>query len=351
MNSSTWFRSRVTPPDPSRGRRAIQLLLGLAISAAMIWFAFRNTAFADVWDHITAMRVLPMAAAVALATLTFVLRVPRWQLLLRCDDGTEIPRAALWHAIAIGFAANNTLPFRLGEVLRVVAVSRLAPVSMVSAASSLVVERVLDAVAVVLLTTLGLLMVELPEGVAVGGVPLEDVATRFGVVGAVALAGVIVVATWPALATRTVGAVTPRGRVRDAALQITERLLAGISALRDVRLAVPAVAWTLAMWTVNAAAFHIGFAAFGIEAPFAAALILQGVLVFGIAAPQGPGFVGVFEVAIQGTLLVFGISATVGLAYAIAYHVTTFIPITILGVASLLRTGLSLRDARTAAPA
>jgi hypothetical protein len=123
----------------------------------------------------------------------------------------------------------------------------------------------------------------------------------------------------------------------------------GLNALRDPRRAIPIVAWTLVIWLVNASAFWIGFAAFGIEVPFAAALILQGLLVFAIALPQAPGFVGVFEAAIVGTLSLFGVENDVALAYAISYHVLTFVPITLLGVHSLLTTGLSLRSAREAA--
>ena len=69
----------------------------------------------------------------------------------------------------------------------------------------------------------------------------------------------------------------------------------------------------------------------------------------GIALPQAPGFVGVFESAIVFTLLLYGVDEGVALAYAIAYHVLTFVPITVLGVHSLVTTGFSLRSAREAA--
>ena len=103
------------------------------------------------------------------------------------------------------------------------------------------------------------------------------------------------------------------------------------------------------IWTVNAASFWIGFRAFGIEAPFAAALILQFLLVLGIAPPQAPGFVGGFELAIVTALLLFGVPQEVALAYAVTYHVTTFVPITLLGAWSLVTSGFSLRSAREAA--
>lgn len=338
----------MTPPDRG-GTRWLQVIIGVAISALMIWWAFRDTPFRDVWQLILAMQPLPMLVAVILATLPFALRVPRWQLLLRREDGSHIGATPMWHAIAIGFAANNTLPARLGEVLRIGAVARLAPVSFASALSSLVVERVLDALAVVGLLSLGLVLVDLPEAIQVKGTPIEVWATRIGLLGAVALACGVLVAARPGLATWLATALTPRGRIREVVTALTARVVDGLAALRDPRRAIPVVAWTLVIWLVNASAFWVGFAAFGIEVPFAAALIVQGLLVFAIAVPQGPGFVGVFEAAIVGTLSLFGVPRDVALAYAISYHVLTFVPITLLGVHSLLTTGLSLRSAREAA--
>jgi uncharacterized protein (TIRG00374 family) len=106
------------------------------------------------------------------------------------------------------------------------------------------------------------------------------------------------------------------------------------------------VGWSIAIWTVNAAAFWVAFAAFGIEVPFGGAIILQGALLFGIALPNAPGYAGVFETVLMLTLAnLFGVERDVALAYAISYHVLTFVPITLMGVLSALTTGLTIRKA------
>lgn len=326
-------------PDSSR-RRWLQLLVGVVISVGLIWLAFRKTPFGDVWSHITALKPLPMTLAVILATLPFPLRVPRWSLLLRKPDGSAIAPRSLWHAIAIGFAANNTLPFRLGEVARMGAVSRLAPVPFPSALASVAVERVLDALAAVALLAGALLLVDLPAATSV-----SQQATLVGIIAAVAFVGAIVVARWPVLALRPLETLLPEGRIRAGLAAIIQRLVAGLSALRDPRRAVPIILWSLLIWIVNATAFWVAFKAFDIQVPYAGAFILQGALLVGIAIPSTPGYAGVFETAIWFTLLtLFGVPRDLGLAYAIAYHVLTFVPITLLGVGSLLTTGFSLRQ-------
>lgn len=280
--------------------------------------------------------------AIAVATLTFPLRVPRWRLLLRHEDGQPVAWRALWHPIAIGFAANNVLPFRAGEVLRMGAVSRLGRVPFAAALSSVAVERVLDA-----LVSVGLLSAALTAGgfdpsltLKEGGAPIAETASRIGMLGLLALA-VTALAAWQRDATlRLARRILPTNRFGDALFHFGERILLGISALRNPRLAFSTIGWSLVIWLCNAASFYAAFAAFGFDVPFSGALIVQGAVILGIAAPQAPGFFGVFEFAIGGTLAaLYGIPLEAGLACGLLYHVTTFVPITLMGAWSALTSG------------
>ena len=110
------------------------------------------------------------------------------------------------------------------------------------------------------------------------------------------------------------------------------------------------VAWSLVLWLVNAASFAVCFRAFGLPLPAEGAFLLQGIIGFGVALPSSPGFIGVFEAATRGTLAIYGIDATRAVSYAVAYHVGTFFPITLLGLYSLSRMRLHLTELRAAAP-
>jgi uncharacterized membrane protein YbhN (UPF0104 family) len=92
------------------------------------------------------------------------------------------------------------------------------------------------------------------------------------------------------------------------------------------------------------------FSAFGIDVDFAGALVLQGAIMFLIAVPSSPGYFGVFEAPVKAILGLYGVSASVAVSYAFTYHFTTFVPITVLGLWSVARTGFGLRDARVRAP-
>src|SRR5439155_394373 len=82
----------------------------------------------------------------------------------------------------------------------------------------------------------------------------------------------------------------------------------------------------------------------GLPVPPEGAFLLQGVIGFGVALPSSPGFVGVFEAATRVTLAIYGIDATRAVSYAVAYHLSTFVPITLLGLYSLSRLRLHLAE-------
>ena len=72
------------------------------------------------------------------------------------------------------------------------------------------------------------------------------------------------------------------------------------------------VFWSVVLWLVNALSFYLAFLAFDLPVGYVAALVLQGVLVFGIAVPSAPGYVGPFEAVITAVLAVYGIGREPG---------------------------------------
>ncbi len=319
---------------------------------ALLAWTLRDTSFPELLRQVRAAHAVPLALAVIVATLTFPLRLVRWRLLLRQDNGGSLPAAPLWHALAMGFMANNVLPFRAGEVIRCYAAAQLANTRLTAAAASVAVERVFDALTIVALLGVALFTTQLPATLAIGGVHVSvaHAATTAGVVSVLALLGALAVVAWPALADRVIRATVPSTRVADRLVSIIDGVRHGLTTLRSPRRLAGVVAWSLLIWLVNAAAFWIAFAAFDLPVDFAGALLLQGLLVFGIAIPSTPGFVGVFEAVIGAVLLLYGVSPTLAAAYALVYHFTTFVPITVLGLWSLVHTRLSLGDLRRPAP-
>ena len=279
-----------------------------------------------------------------MATLAFPLRALRWRVLLREPDGERLRWPAAWHAIAIGYAANNLLLFRAGEVLRAYAASRLAPVKMSSSFASVAVERVFDALTVVASFGVALFASGMPADTRIGGMALPDVARKVGLLTAVAFVAATIVLARTQATARLIERLVPWPTVSRNVVALLQGVRDGLSALRSPRRLGAVVLWSILIWAVNALSFQLLFPAFGINVGYAGAVILQSVIVFGIAVPSSPGFVGVFEAAIVVALALYGVEQERAVAYALTYHAATFLPITLMGLYSAYRTGLGWKS-------
>lgn len=335
----------MTTPAPARRAPVWQILIGVAISAGLLYLSLRGIQFTEVLEHVRTAHLAPMLLAVALATSTFVVRIFRWQILLRGDDGRRLPTGALWHAIAMGFMANNVLPLRMGEVVRTFAASHLTQTRFTSVLASIGVERLFDALTVVSLLAIGLLTISLPES-AIAGFGVEKIVTVAGIAAIAGLAAGGLVVAFPAFAERLVRRLVPSDKLAGKLVAIIEGIRHGLSVLSSPTRILGTVFWSIAVWGLSALSFAVMFAAFGIDVDFSGALLMQGLIMFGIAIPSTPGYVGAFELPIIAVLTLYGVDKSLAAAYALTYHVTTFIPITLLGAWSVARTNLGLATLR-----
>jgi uncharacterized protein (TIRG00374 family) len=306
----------------------------------------RDVSFSDVLGHVRTARPGALAAAVVLATVAFPIRLIRWRLLLRDEHGRAYPAGPLWHAIAIGFTANNILPLRAGELIRAYTAARLTSARFTTVISSIAVERIFDGLTVVALLTLALLGPELPASLRVGGTSVAQLARAAGVISLLALFAAVAVVAAPLTAERAVRRVFPHAHFADRIIDLIEGVRRGLVVLRSPARLAGVVVWSLVLWLVNALAFYVGFSAFGIPVSFGGALLLQGLLVLGISIPSTPGFFGPFEAVIVAVLALYGVPGSLAFSYAISFHITSFVPITLLGVWSMVRTPGGLRALR-----
>jgi uncharacterized protein (TIRG00374 family) len=321
-----------------RPRRTWLALLGIGISVGLLLWALRGVAITEVLHHVGAAEPGPLLAAVVLATLTFPLRLVRWRLLLRDEQGMTYPLGPLWHAIALGFMANNLLPLRAGELVRSYTASRLARIRFTTVLSSVAVERIFDALTIAALLTLALLSSDLPRSVMIGGVSVARLAQLGGLMGGAGLLAAVVVLAAPIAAERLVRRLLPSTRLADRIVSLIEGIRQGLVVLRTPGRLAGVILWSLILWLVNALAFYVGFGAFDIPVSYYGALLLQGLLILGISIPSTPGFFGPFEAVIVAVLALYGIPNDVAFSYAISFHLTSFVPITLLGLWSMTRT-------------
>ena len=328
--------------------------MGIAITIALLAWTLHDVQPAEVLADIRRANLGWLLAAVIAATLLFPLRTFRWQVMLRGENDARLSWWALWHAVAIGFMANNLLPARAGEFARAYVANRQLPVRFPTAFASIAVERVLDGLVMLALLALAVAAPSFPTGASLAGFSVGRLATGLGAAFTAALVLAFFVAArpdpWLRLLRGALRITRVPKRFADRLVSIAEGLVGGLAVLRRPGRFAAVIGWSLAVWLTNGLSFWLCFRAFGIALPFEAALLLQAFIGFGVAVPSSPGFWGVFEFATKAALAVYGIDQTLAVSYAVAYHITTFAPITLLGLYSLARLDLKLGELRGAKP-
>lgn len=338
-------------PDSPAPRRAPtpgwHLVLGVAVSALLLWWSLKDVDFVQVIQALRHAHPGLILTGVFLATGAFALRIFRWQLLLRDGKGQTPAALPLWHAIAMGFMANNVLPLRMGEVVRTFAAHRLTGARFTATLASIAVERLFDAITVLFLLVVGLLLAGLPRGTIIGGVPVATLVTGLGIAAAAGFAAAAAMLAFPRLAERVARRLIPSERIATRVVDVIEGIRQGLAALTSPTRTAGVVFWSLAVWLATALSFSVMLGAFGISLNFGGVLLMQGLIMLGIAVPSTPGYVGVFEAPIIAVLVLYGADRTLSATYAFTYHITTYIPITLLGAWSVARTNLGLTSLRS----
>lgn len=314
--------------------------IGLALTILLLWWVFHDVDWVDVRRYLRAANPALFAVAVITATLIFPLRAIRWRPILD-PISPKLPYGPLWRATAVGMMANATLPARIGELVRAYMLSRETTIPFSASFASLVVDRVFDGVVVLLLMVLAMFHPTFPAGVSRMAYAGTGVLLILGVV--VGLYAIVffpdrLIRVYELFARRVAPRLEERGRV------MLRSFAEGLSVLRHPGRFLIVFWWTLLHWLVHALAFWIGFRSLGIQVPFAAALFIQGLVVIGVAAPSTPGFFGPFEFAAVSGLKLYGVDESLSVAWALTYHIFSLMPITLLGLYYLARSGLKLGD-------
>ncbi|MFN0098050.1 MAG: YbhN family protein [Gemmatimonadaceae bacterium] len=319
--------------------------LGIALSALLLWYLLRDH-FGDVVGVLrTSDRMLWLLTAAA-ATTIFPLRARRWQAILAPLAG-RLPFGPLWRATAIGMMVNNVFPLRAGEFARAFVLSReRKEVPFAAGFASLAVDRLFDGVVVLLLMVAATFDPRFPADANIWGIPASRIAfSAAGFLGVVGV-GLYALVFFPHFVFRVaetiLGGISPK--LADKVIGLMTTFASGLGMLRSPRLALEVFWWALLHWLVNAFAFYLAFNALGIEAPFSAALFVQGIVVVGVALPSSPGFFGVFEGAAKVGLMLYGVSDSLALGWGIGFHIFSFVPITLIGGWYFSRMNLHLSD-------
>jgi uncharacterized protein (TIRG00374 family) len=319
------------------------ILIALVTVALVAWF-LRQADFAKVWREIRSARLDALALALVATACTYVLRALRWQYLLAPIGPTRFSQA--FRTTVIGFAANSVLPARIGEVVRPYLLARREGLSITATFATIILERLLDLVTVLLLFGLFVFLFD-PGLASVNQAIYSKVMVGGGLAAAGSVAALVMVFVLAQQREQVASVVERLSRVLPEALAVRVAHLAhmfvqGIGVMRDpVRLG-QSVLLSVPLWLSIALGIWFVTVAFHMTIPFTGSFLIVALLVVGVAVPT-PGAVGGFHEAFRiGAVVFYGVANDRAVGAAIVLHAVSFLPITVLGAWFMLRDGLSL---------
>jgi uncharacterized membrane protein YbhN (UPF0104 family) len=297
---STWWHM---------ARRLVGPILSMLALTAVVWWALHQRAPKLPTDL---AGLLLLAMALAVYAFVTVLRGARWHAILR-RAGVRVSMVDTQALIVVGYMGNTVLPVRGGELLRVVLLGRRTDSSRVMIAGTIVAERLLDILAL-------LLMVVLLASITVTGSPSTSEISLTAAVSLLVLALALLSARW----------LGRSGRLRGlgghmASLTLASRNLLCVQGLMLALLT--GVIWVgegCVYWLVGRSLdLHLG--------------LVQGcflVVLASLAAtiPAAPGYVGTYDAAIQLGLRTLHVQTGTAVAFGLLTRLIIFVPITLVGL-------------------
>jgi uncharacterized membrane protein YbhN (UPF0104 family) len=283
-----------------RERRPLQLLLTVLVVGAGVGFvsALRRIHWMTFARALARVSPLPFAVALGISTLQVFAQLARFVVVLTRVD--RAPLNDLLDATAIGQLLNSVTALRAGDAYKLARLTsdREAPKGRFERlAAALVVERVADLVALLLVEMLG----SRSAFVEASAMPARALASRVAL--AVAVGAVVI---------------SPIPIARRAVVRLAREAKNAITSPGFARcLAVAMGTWALdaetLCWTARSAGYPVAFTT---------AVPCVFLLNVGIALPVTVGSIGLFEASLGFALSRYGIAPEPALAIATLEHVT-----------------------------
>lgn len=337
-------------PLKSNTRKYFEFTALCLLAIAIIWWFGRKLDWTEVRHSVSHANPYLLGLAVLLISVAYVFRAARWGALLA--PLTKASLSNLFVATTVGFGAVFLFG-RAGEVVRPVVLPMREPrVRPAASFVTIMIERIYDCIAVVVLFAVNLLWFR---------PPINDAGSllRIRVVGAglliVAVAGVFGLTKFRRHSEGAIAGLKPfleRRRflptaVTKAVVSILEQLAKALRVLVDARELAVTVGWTALVWLGIAFANLLVLRAFGLPFGITETIFVLGWSLVGSLVPTPGGAAGAFHAATAAGLLFLGVTKETAAAISIVMHLVDFGPAVIFGFFYFIRGDINLSRLRS----
>ena len=316
-------------------------VLGLLLTVVFLVLALQRVDLAGFVDELRRVNYIWLIPSAVCTLLGYVVRTVRWRVIL--SGAAQAPLTTLFPVLIMGFATNNLLPGRLGELWRAYLLGRKRNVRKTFALASVVVERVFDGLTLIALLLIVSVAIQLPDK----GREIELIAA---VVFLSATVGLVVL-LWK----RAIVQVPLRQLLRPFpaswSVFVEERFetfVDGLGPLRRPPVLLLASLLSAGVWLLEGSSYVLLSRGVNLNIPAHLEVPALGLALvtinLGIMVPSGPGYVGTQEFFGTAALGVVGANPQAALALVVVSHAVQYVLVTGLGLLFFAREHLSPND-------
>lgn len=316
-----------------------KVIAGLVFSTLLVYLSVRGIDFQGMAEGFRTIHYGYVLPTLALLLIMQVLRSFRWGLIL--SPLAKIDQLSLFSVTSVGFLAIVAIPARLGELARPYLITKKSDLKMSSALGTIIVERVLDSLTVLVIAVFVLFFIPLPPW-------LVRASVLFLLATLALLAVMILMILKQEASLRILAMLSGKlpARYAEGLNRLIRHVLQGFRIMVNPALLASVTGLSILIWLIDVLVIYLLFLAFGFQLPVAAAFVLMIILIIGIAIPTAPGFIGNWHYFCILGLSLFGVPRTEALTFAIIYHALSIGIVVILGLAFLPFNRFSIADLR-----
>ncbi|MBN2804501.1 MAG: flippase-like domain-containing protein [Deltaproteobacteria bacterium] len=318
----------------NNARKIIIGTLGIAISLISLFFVFRNIELGKLLKTVNRIEILPMLLSVALYWGGLVTMRTLLVKYILSSKG-HIPFYRAYRCIAIGFLANNILPFRIGDVARGAAVSNAGKIKFSTVMGGMALERMLDFLMAAL--------VAFGAIITVPYVPDSIKTTAFWAAAVLSTALLLFI-----ILVRFNHSEKEQKNLLSLVWNLWVRFSSGFNTLRTFKGVVIILFIGVILWSFGIASITARLASFGLPVSIPSSLLVFACLGFGVALPSAPGYVGVYQIAAVIALTALGVDETIAAAFGLYSWIVDISAGNIAGAIGMVLEGMSLKDLKKA---
>jgi uncharacterized membrane protein YbhN (UPF0104 family) len=312
---------------PSKGRNALKTIPGLLISAFFLWYTFFP--HGKIWilaagrgisiEQIRAMRLaapLWILGVLAFTLASYTLRCVRWSRMMR---STGANFAVCARVLMTSLAANNILPLRIGDIMRVFTYAPDLGASPSVILSTVILEKLLDIFVLVLLFVL-----------TMGSNASAHSKTLAETLLSISSIGLLVLILGARPLKRAFAQAFARYGHNPTIAKLEHWITLALDCLIDIGIpgSLLLLLQTAVIWTCEGMIFLSGARLTGLSTDLIGPWQAVSVANLSYLIPSSPGAIGTFEWAVKTALVSHGAAESQAALFGLALHAWLLISIT-----------------------